>query len=171
MSVLVTAREWFGFLAKQEENRVPILSGALESLVISIVTIAYGLRWERYYTAWISVVMNVIFTAIVWGSTDLPMAVIYVLAVYIALGVASAWKNIRTLFPLFGTKTFGALSLTITLSQWWTLSRTNPIINYLGLGLDVMAQEYLVSWFVIAAILHVIGFVFFRNHRELEGIF
>jgi hypothetical protein len=115
--------------------------------------------------------MNITFTAILWASTDLPLGVLYVLVAYMALGVISAVKKIRKVFFLFGTKTFGALSFTITLSQWWTLSWTNPIINYLGLNFDALAQQYLVSWFVIAVIIHAVGFIFFRDHRERERIF
>lgn len=143
----------------------------MESLVVSIVTIAYGLRWERYYTAWISVVMNIVFTTILWASTDLPIGVVYVLVVYIALGLVSATKNVRGVFRFFGTKSFGALSLTITLSQWWTLGWTDSIIRYLNLGFDLLTQEYLVSWLLIALAIHAAGFVFFRDHRKREDIF
>lgn len=146
---------------------MPILTPDLEYLVVSLVTIAYGLRWERYYTAWISVVMNIVFTAILLASATLPSVVVYLLVGYVAIGVLSAWRGWRSLFFLFGTKTFGALSLTVALSQWIGLGWTHQIIDPLHLNLDVSTQEYLASWIIIAVAVHVVGLVFLaRSHRS-----
>lgn len=147
---------------------MPILTSELEYLVVSFVTIAYGLRWERYYTAWISVVMNVVFTAVLLASATLPLGVVYVLIAYVILGVMAAKQDWRPIFFLFGTKTFGALSLTVALSQWTGLRWTHQIIDALGWNMDMATQEYLVAWVVIALIVHVIGIVFLaRSTHDL----
>jgi hypothetical protein len=95
---------------------MPLLDPVAAAIVIALVTIAYGLRWEKYYTAWISVVMNVVFTVVTVSSTDFPIEIAYILIAYIVVGAMAAWQNWRSLFFLFGTKTFGALMLTVALA-------------------------------------------------------
>jgi len=95
---------------KNRWRKLPLLNAFWESVVIALITIAYGMRWERYYTAFISVVMNVVFTVVLFSSTDLPPQMSGILIIYIVLGSITAWKTLRPIFFLFGTKTFGALA-------------------------------------------------------------
>ncbi len=80
-----------------------------ESLVIALITIAYGIRWERHYTAWISVVMNLVFTVVLLSSTDFPSQMYWILGGYIVLGIVAAWKTLRDWSFLFGTKLWGII--------------------------------------------------------------
>jgi len=110
--------------------------------------------------------MNAVFTAILLASASLPILVVYVLAAYVALGVLSAWRHWRSIFFLFGTKTFGALSLTVALSQWTGLRWTHQIIDALHWNMDIATQEYLLAWIIIALIVHLVGLIFLA-HQQL----
>lgn len=148
---------------------MPLLNAFWESVGIALVTIAYGLRWERYYTAWISVVMNVVFTAILFASTDFPVGFFWVVLVYIVLGVVTLWRTLRSIFFLFGTKTFGALSLTVALAESGNLGWTASFANALP-QLDFVTVQYIVSWVFIAMIVQILGLLFFPPSRPRSPI-
>jgi hypothetical protein len=146
---------------------LPLLNAFWESVVIALITIVYGVRWERHYTAFISVVMNVVFTVVLFSSTDLPAQMAGILIIYIILGVITAWRTLRPVFFLFGTKTFGALALTVALASSNNLGWTMAIASQVK-GIDLIATEYMVSWVIIAVLVHIIGFILFppRPHHS-----
>ena len=138
-----------------------------------MVTIAYGVRWECYYTAWISVVMNIVFTTILMATVDLPPEMTIILIVYIAIGIVSAWRNWRVLFNLFGAKTFGALSLTVALASWSLLGWTHDLWKgisgsyYFNIQyLSESAVEYLITWICITVLVQIIGLRVSKKRRE-----
>jgi hypothetical protein len=69
---------------------MPFLNAPQASVLIAIITIAYGIRWERHYVAWIAVVMNLVFTVVMLAIVDLPVNVVIVLVAYIIAGIVSA---------------------------------------------------------------------------------
>jgi hypothetical protein len=145
---------------------MPLLNPLEESGVIALIAIAYGMRWERHYTAWISVVMNVVFTVVLLSSTDLPPQMDWIVGVYIALGIICAWRTLRKYFFLFGEKTFGALSLTVTLTQANLLGWTTGVATQLTsqfTTLDFQTAQYLISWVVITAIVQIAGRILFPS--------
>ncbi len=141
---------------------MPLLSPIAEALVIALVTIAYGMRWERHYTAWISVVMNVVFSVVLASSTDLPSQMLWILGFYILLGVITAWRTLRRGFFLFGAKSFGALSLTVALAQSGNLGWTTGAANSLTM-FEPLSAQYLVSWIAIAFIVQIVGRLLFPS--------
>lgn len=147
---------------------MPFLDATAEGILIGVVSIVYGLRWERYYTAWISVVMNVVFTAILLGSTDFPNGFVWIIVAYIALGIVTLYRTMRTIFFLFGTKTFGALALTVALAQSGHLDWTNQIISSMSLSapdwLGYLGLQYVVSWLAIAGVVHAVGLLFLGRY-------
>lgn len=142
---------------------MPLLSPIAESIIIALVTIGYGIRWERYYTAFISVVMNVVFTLVLFSSVNLPSQMEWILSIYIVLGFVTAWRTLRGIFFLFGTKTFGALSLTVALAESGNIGWTMPFAQGLS-QFDLMTAEYLVSWVIIAIVVQIVGFILFPPH-------
>jgi len=144
---------------------LPLLPPFWSNLAMSFVSIAYGMRWERYSTAWISVVMNVVFTALLLGSSDLPIMIYIILFSYVVLGAIVAWKNIDTLYSLFGTKTFGALTLTVSLSTVDLLGWASSISDWAFRYSDT-TSVFLVSWVVIALIVHLFGWMLFGRRNK-----
>jgi phosphoglycerol transferase MdoB-like AlkP superfamily enzyme len=132
---------------------------------MSFVSIGYGVRWERYYTAWMSVIMNLIFTALFLGSNDLPIIICFILALYVILGVAVAYKGKRMLYSLFGTKTFGALTLTASLNAVNLLGWASSISDRI-LGYDDSTIMFLISWIIIGLIVHFFGWILFGRRRR-----
>lgn len=146
-------RRWFW------QNLI-LLSPLIADIIMSLVSIAYGMRWECHYTAWMSVLLNVIFTAIFLSSNDFPVFVILILIVYVLIGVVVAKKNYRQLYSLFGTKTFGALTLTASLGTVgilnWFVSILSPINVYFNISII-----FLIFWLVIGSIVHFLGWYYF----------
>jgi hypothetical protein len=137
----------------------------VSDILMSLVSIGYGIRWERYYTAWISVVLNVIFTAVFLGSNDLPIVVIAILLLYVALGISVAKRGIDWLYPLFGTKTFGALTLTACFSTVGFLNWASFVSDKI-LGYDNNTTTFLTSWILIGLTVHLFGWLLFgKNNR------
>jgi len=109
--------------------------------------------------------MNVVFTVVLFASTNFPTQMGGILIIYIVLGFVTAWKTLRAIFFLFGTKTFGALALTVALAESGNIGWTTSIAQGLS-QFDLMTAEYLVSWVVIALVVHVAGFILFPPHRS-----
>jgi len=151
---------------------MPLLDATTTPIVVALVTIIYGLRWERHYTAWISVVMNVVFTAILLGSTDMPREVAIVLGFYILLGIISARKSWRKTFDLFGGKTFGALSLITAMAEakilGWTHSLWKVLTNSDRFNIPNISEPaaaYLFGWLIVGLGVHIVGALFFRQRK------
>jgi len=138
----------------------PILTPLTLDIILALVSIGYGMKWECHYTAWISVVMNIIFTAIFLSSNPLPLAVLIILLVYVAIGVAVAKGKAKRAYSFFGTKTFGALTLTASLYSLgfldWLVSVLNPINTYFDIAL-----VYIIVWVSIGVVVHSLGWYFF----------
>lgn len=144
----------------------PILPPLAVDLIMSLVSISYGMAVECHYTAWYSVVMNVIFTAIFLGSNALPLWIIIILLVYVGIGVIVAKYDADWAYSLFGTKTFGALTLTASLYSLgfldWSVSVLSPSNTFFDIS-----SVYIISWIVIGIIVHVTGWYYFgRTNRQ-----
>jgi hypothetical protein len=144
---------------------MPPLPPFWTNLIASVVTIAYGVRWERHYTAWISVVMNVVFTSLLLGSSDLPNLVYLFLFLYVALGVTVAWKNKKSWYSVFGTKSFGALSLTVSLNAINFLGWAGTLSEW-AFRYNDSTIEFLISWLIIAILVHLFGWIFFGRGKS-----
>jgi hypothetical protein len=142
----------------------PILTPLEIDLIMSLVLIAYGMAVECHFTAWYSVVMNVIMTAIFLGSNALPLIVIIILLAYVAIGIVVAKEDVDWLYSVFGTKTFGALTLTACLFSIGLLNYITPFLNRITSFFDI-DSVYLISWIVIAIIVNVLGWYFFGRNN------
>ncbi len=137
-----------------------LLPPFLADIIISLVSVAYGIRWECHYTAWMSVFLNVVFTAIFLVSNDLPLLVIGVLLAYVALGAVIVKFNFSQLYSLFGTKTFGAMTLTASLGAIgvlnWLVTILNPFNQYIN-----DASVFLGVWIIFGVLIHTLGWYYF----------
>jgi hypothetical protein len=138
----------------------PVLPPWATDILMSLASIWYGMTWECHYTAWASVIMNIIFTAIFLGSNALPLIAIEVLLVYLALGVVIAKFSIKKLKSLFGTKTFGSLTLTASLENIgvlnWLVSILSPVNPFFNIS-----AIFLIFWLVIGFCVHFLGWYYF----------
>ncbi len=132
----------------------------ITDFLMSFVSIAYGMRWENHYTPWISVVLNVVFTFIFLSSNDLPMLVILILLSYVFIGILVAWKGVGLLYAFFGTKTFGALTLTSSLNILHLLGWMGFIQSFVFGSADSTAP-FLLSWVFIGLLTHLFGWILF----------
>lgn len=138
----------------------PFLPTLYLDLGLAVVSILYGLRWECHYTAWISVVMNVVFTGFFLFENPLPLMVLIALLIYIAFGVVVAKRSVDWAYSAFGTKTFGSLALTACLFKLgvlsWLVSVLTPIKAFFEIGV-----VYLIVWIIISVFVHFLGWYYF----------
>jgi hypothetical protein len=148
------------------------LSESLAALASAIILVLYGIRWERNYTAWIAIVLNVPTVLLTAATTDLPSELRILIVAYLAFGVLTACRSWRKIFFLFGSKTAGAFCFTAWLSEqsllgWavWLWGRfpaplrtTNPLTD--------IGAEFLLAWFVIAFVTHLIGHRLYGREQE-----
>src|SRR5271157_1440855 len=142
----------------------PILTPLEIDLIISLIMIVYGVVVECHYTAWYSVVMNIVMTAVFLGSNPLPLVVMIILLVYVGIGVLVAKFDVDWAYSLFGTKTFGALTLTACL---YSLGFLNWVLSGFGPNTSLnIASIYIISWVIIAIIVHGLGWHYFGGNSN-----
>lgn len=142
----------------------PILPNWGTDLLMSFISIGYGMVWECNFTPWVSVVMNTLMTLVFLGSNYLPLLVVPILVVFVLIGVAVAKYDVKKAYSVFGTKTFGALTLTAFLGSFgflnWLVSVLNPISSFFQLD-----YIYLITWLIIGLLIHLLGYHFFRSKK------
>ena len=161
-------------IEKRKGEIMPTFPPLLTDTLLSIVTIGYGVRWECHYTAWISVFMNLIFTIFFLGGNDLPFFVYIALFVFLSLGIIVLIKGdkkitskvkVKTFYPVFGSKTFGSLTLTAAFAtlNWLGWART---ISKGILGFFNSSSTFLAAWIIFALVFHILGFALFGRKKD-----
>jgi hypothetical protein len=152
---------------------MPLFPPILVDTLIAIVTVAYGIRWERWYTEWISVLMNLVFTVFFLGANDLPLLVYVALSLFLIIGIIlllkcdekiGRWK-LKRLYPIFGSKTFGALSLVGAFATLSWLGWAGYISKQI-LGFSNGGSMFLVAWIILSIVFHVVGYALFGRRKK-----
>lgn len=143
----------------------PVLTPLEIDLIMALISIGYGMTVECHYTPWYSVVLNVILTAFFLGSNALPLIALIVLVIYVAIGFVVAKFSLKRAYSLFGTKTFGALTLTASLYSLgflnWLVSALISLNARFNFNLVSIDSIYLFSWLIIGIVVHVLGWYYF----------
>ncbi|MGA3406912.1 MAG: hypothetical protein ABSD49_14370 [Candidatus Bathyarchaeia archaeon] len=140
---------------------MPLLSGVYGELLTTALVLGYGILWEKYYVAKPSVVVNLAGFIVVLVTTDLPTPMYWFLGAYVFFTFVGMLVNARPLFILVGSKTYGALTLTIGLQELGYLgSLSQYLANNLGPTYASGTWLILVEWFLIAIGVHIIGAIY-----------
>ena len=136
---------------------MPLLSQTYAAFAGVIVVIILGIVIERKKVGWENVFGNVLSFIILLSTIDMKLILFLGLLGYLLLGIVIAYYKVSVAYPLFGFKTYGALSLVLLLASlgYWGLSLTaETSYNFFRL---------LVSWFIVAIIVHIICYIFHKK--------
>lgn len=145
----------------------PVLPVWASDLIMALITIGYGMYWERYYTPWVSVILTLVLTSLFLGSNALPIFVIVVLLGYLLIGVLVAVFSISFLKDLFGTKAFGALTLTASLSEVGFVKWFSGVFSYVNAFFS-FANVFLLFWLGIGVIAYVMSWYYFGRKTDKD---
>lgn len=150
------------------------LNESLATLASAVILIVYGIRWERNYTAWVSVVLNIPTILLSAATTDLPPQLHLLIVAYVGLGFLTARKSWRKIFFLFGSKSTGAFCLTAWLSDQsflgWAVWLWNqfPSSWHTSNPLADAGAEFVLSWVIIAFGVHFIGYWLYGRKQPVK---
>jgi hypothetical protein len=76
------------------------------------------------------------------------------------VGILVVKKGFRRAYPIFGTKTFGSMTLIATLDIAGFLGWASYISDKI-LGYHTTTTTFLISWIITGLVIHITGWVFF----------
>ncbi len=130
-----------------------ILSPEFATILSAVLVIYIGIVVEKYYVSWSSVYTNTLSFIILLGSIDISGLVFLLLAGYTILGYVAVKLKWKKIFPLFGCKTYGSLVLVLTLGSEGYIFGIYSV------------ESVLISWFVVAVLVHLIGYWYVKYSR------
>ncbi|MBD6955520.1 MAG: hypothetical protein ACPLVI_06530 [Thermoplasmata archaeon] len=121
----------------------PFQAGVASSLVV----ILYGIFYERRIPSSTSVLFNLMSFLVLLASIDLVPLVFLFLLLYVILGYVIIKAKIKSLYFIFGSKSFGSLMFVLILGSH----------NYFfGIYTPFSVT---VSWIIVAAVVHLISYL------------
>jgi len=150
----------------------PIVPQFLVEIVWSLLVLAYGVRVERYYVSWWSAMFNLASFLIILVTVPLPLEGYALLFAYWVLGCFVVKYNVRKLFPLLGSKTYGSLALALGLDSIGILAglRDWAVAN-LNQWFGTPTGTIVLAWALLAAISHILGhFLAPKGRADLKGL-
>ncbi len=131
-----------------------ILSPEFATILSAVLVIYIGIVVEKYYVSWSSVYTNTLSFIILLGSIDISGLVFLLLAGYTIIGYVAVKLKWKKIFPLFGCKTYGSLVLVLTLGSEGYLFGIYSV------------ESVLMLWFVVAVLVHLIGYWYVKYTRR-----
>lgn len=124
------------------------------------VTILIGIFVEGQKAQLDNVLSNMSSFFILLATANMPVEVVVGLLVYLSLGVFIVYRKHRDLYLLFGSKTYGSISLVILFAE----NQFFGFIPYFSFG-DL--RSMVIGCLVVAFIIHLIGYGY--THRRGWG--
>jgi hypothetical protein len=124
------------------------------------VTILIGIFVEGQKAQLDNVLSNMSSFFILLATATMPTELVVALLIYLSLGVVIVYRKMKDLYLLFGSKTYGSVSLVILFAE----NQFFGFIPYFGYG-DLRAM--VVGCIVVALIVHLIGYAY--THRRGWG--
>ena len=151
---------------------IVLLPALWASLVSAIVLILYGIFVEKHFVAFFSAVMNVIFGAVTLVSTRVPLNLYFIVLPYIVLGCIILAMNLKIMYFLFGTKTFGSFCLALWFYQ---IIPSSYVSNFLTTMAVPTEQGWnatiliLIFWFLSAGVLNALAATYKYGSHARSG--
>jgi hypothetical protein len=124
------------------------------------VTILIGVFVEGQKAQLDNVLSNMSSFFILLATASMPIEVVVGLLVYLSLGVLIVYKKMRDLYLLFGSKTYGSISLVILFAE-------NQFFGYIPYFSFGDLRTMVIGSLAVALIVHVIGYAY--THRRAWG--
>ncbi len=131
-----------------------ILQPQFATILSALLVIYIGIVVEKYYVSWSSVYANTLSFIVLLGSIDISEMVFLFLLAYTVLGYIAVKLRWKRIFPLFGCKTYGSLVLVLTLGSEGYIFGIYTV------------QSVLISWVIVALIVHAIGRWYVKYSRR-----
>jgi hypothetical protein len=141
-----------------------MLSAIQGEIATALVTIGIGIIMEKWYVSWWSVGINIINLIVVLTTLELSPTSGLVLGAYVVVGFLCAFYRVKRAYFMFGSKTYGALTLTLGLLQVPALNQRLYSFAFpiLGFSANEPTRLLLFSWLWIALGVHICGEIY--NH-------
>ena len=124
------------------------------------VTILIGIFVEGQKAQLDNVLSNMSSFFILLATATMPVEVVVGLMVYLGLGVLIVYRKMRDLYLLFGSKTYGSVSLVILFAE-------NQFFGFIPYFSFADLRSMVVGCIIVALIVHVIGYAY--THRRGFG--
>jgi len=121
------------------------------------VTVLIGIFVEGQKAQLDNVLSNMSSFFILLATATMPVEVIAGLLIYLSLGIVIVYRKKKDLYLLFGSKTYGSISMVILFAE----NQFFGLIPYFSFG-DL--RSMVVGCLIVALIVHVIGY--FYTHRR-----
>lgn len=118
------------------------------AILSALVVIYYGIVVERRSVSWSSVFFNTLSFIVLLSSINLPTEVFSALLLYTLIGYLIIKVKWKRAYVLFGCRTYGSLMLVLVMGSY-----------KLFFGIYTI-ESVLISWFIVAAIVNIIGYFF-----------
>ena len=122
------------------------------------VTILIGIFVEGQRAQLDNVLSNMSSFFILLATATMPVEVIAGLLIYLSLGIVIVYKKMRDLYLLFGSKTYGSVSLVILFAE----NQFFGILPYFSFG-DL--RSMVMGCVIVALVVHVIGYLYTHRRR------
>jgi ethanolamine transporter EutH len=138
---------------------MPVLTPIYGEILAAFVTIIVGIVMEKWYVSWWSVGINVINLIVVLMALTLDTAAMVILALYVILGLMSAFYRVTKAYFLFGAKTYGSLTLTLGLLSLpdWNQRFVDVAYSLAKISAANTTGIFILSWVIIVVLVHIIG--------------
>jgi len=138
---------------------MPLLDQSAAAYIAVVATIIIGIFFtkddKRNFE---NIVSNIVSFVLLLATVDFPRMLLLGMSVYLIVGGAVAYYKIKDLFFLFGSKTYGSLSLMILLGSENRFGLTLPENLF-----TQAALELFLGWMMLAAVAHIVGFVYWNR--------
>jgi len=122
------------------------------------VTVLIGIFVEGQKAQLDNVLSNMSSFFILLATATMPVEVIAGLLIYLSLGIIIVYRKMRDLYLLFGSKTYGSVSLVILFAE----NQFFGFIPYFSFG-DL--RSMVIGCIIVAFIVHVIGYLYTHRRR------
>lgn len=97
---------------------MPIIPLTIGAVLLALITIAFGIFFEKYYVGRNSMIFNSLNVLILAMTINIPASTLILLIIYAAMGWASTRvTGYSAAKQLFGSKVYGSLSLALALDE------------------------------------------------------
>lgn len=121
------------------------------------VTVLIGIFVEGQKAQLDNVLSNMSSFFVLLATATMPVEVVAGLLIYLCLGIIIVYRKMKDLYLLFGSKTYGSISLVILFAE-------NQFFGYIPYFSFSDLRSMVVGCIIVALIIHVIGY--FYTHRR-----
>jgi len=122
------------------------------------VTVLIGIFVEGQKAQLDNVLSNMSSFFILLATATMPVEVVAGLLIYLCLGILIVYRKMKDLYLLFGSKTYGSISLVILFAE-------NQFFGYIPFFSFSDLKSMAIGCIIVAIVIHVIGYLYTHRRR------